>query len=131
MPLVDRDVIIDALCSVPQAIARLDAEEQAGLLLLSPISYLKVLVGCKSKREQGVTEKFLQRFTLVLVDPNVCKQAIDLVRQYHLSHGLLLADAFIAATALVHAVPFRPRASFSPLPSSFLRGAQAHHTPTG
>jgi len=27
---------------------------------------------------------------------------VDLVRQYRLSHGLLLADAMIAATALTH-----------------------------
>ncbi len=56
MPLVDSDVVIDALRSVPLAVARLDTEEQAETLSLSTVSYLEVLVGCKSKREQIATE---------------------------------------------------------------------------
>jgi predicted nucleic acid-binding protein len=31
--------------------------------------------------------------------------AVDLLRRYRLSHGLLIADAFIAATALVLDTP--------------------------
>ncbi len=105
MPLCDSDIIIDALRSVPQAVARLDAEEEAGALFLSPVSHLEVLIGCKSKREQNTTEKFLRRFAAVPLDAVVCERAIELVLRYHLSHGLLLADALIATTALVHSIP--------------------------
>jgi predicted nucleic acid-binding protein len=31
--------------------------------------------------------------------------AVDLLRQYRLSHGLLIADALIAATCLAHSTP--------------------------
>ena len=46
----------------------------------------------------------MRRFASVPVDAAICERAVDLVRRYHLSHGLLLADALIAATALVHAL---------------------------
>lgn len=39
------------------------------------------------------------------MDPTVSHEAVNLVRQYRLSHGLLIADALIAATCLVNAIP--------------------------
>jgi predicted nucleic acid-binding protein len=51
-------------------------------------------------------EKFLRRFRLLPLANLVSDAAIDLLRQYRLSHGLLIPDALIAATALVFDVPF-------------------------
>ena len=37
---------------------------------------------------------------------NISETAVDLLRKYRLSHGLLIPDAIIAATALSLSLPF-------------------------
>ena len=43
----------------------------------------------------------LDRFTIVPLAPEISTSAVNLLKTYRLSHGLLIADALIAATALV------------------------------
>ena len=52
------------------------------------------------KVELRSTERFLQRFQLLRLNEQACDQAVELLRQYRLSHGLLIPDAMIAATAM-------------------------------
>jgi predicted nucleic acid-binding protein len=47
-------------------------------------------------------EKFLNRFRILTITDRISDRAVDLLRQYFLSYGLLIADGLIAATALVH-----------------------------
>jgi hypothetical protein len=103
--VVDTDLLIDAARGDGQAIARLKLEEQQATLAVSTVTYLELLVGCRNKREQQQTERFLRRFQVLRLDPAVSDRAVDLLRQYRLSHGLLIADALIAATALAYTVP--------------------------
>lgn len=62
--------------------------------------YIECLQGSKSNREKRVLEKFLQKFPLLPIMPVNSVIAIGLIRKYSNSHGLLLADALIASTAL-------------------------------
>ncbi len=62
--------------------------------------YIECLQGSKSNREKHVIEKYLTRFPLISITPESSARAIDLIRSYSNSYGLLLADALIAATAL-------------------------------
>ncbi len=62
--------------------------------------YIECLQGSKSNQEKRIIEKYLMRFPLLPITPESCVRAIDLIRSYSNSHGLLLADALIAATAL-------------------------------
>ena len=39
------------------------------------------------------------------MDELICDRAIELLSEYRLSHGLLIADAFIAATAIIINAP--------------------------
>jgi len=103
--LVDSDICIDVSRNYAPTIARLDLAEQMFTVAVSDITRLELLVGCADKREQIVTEKFLQRFAAVPVDAAISARAVELLRHYRLSHGLLLADALIAATALAHGLP--------------------------
>lgn len=103
--IIDTDILIDAVRGDAQAVARLTLEEQQTTLSISTVTYLELLVGCRNKREQNQIERFLRRFQIEPIDPSISNRAVDLVRQYRLSHGLLIADALVAATCLVHGYP--------------------------
>lgn len=103
--LVDTDILIDAGRGDAQATSRLKLEEQQSTLAVSTVTFLELLVGCRNKREQNRTERFLRRFQVVPLDGAISNRAVDLLRQYRLSHGLLIPDALIAATCLTHGTP--------------------------
>ncbi|MEA3397464.1 MAG: PIN domain-containing protein, partial [Chloroflexota bacterium] len=50
--------------------------------------------------EFRVLEQFLLRFQVIKLDELTSDIGVDLLRHYRLSHGLLIADALIAATAM-------------------------------
>lgn len=99
--IVDTDILIDVGRGIQEAIEYVQEKEQLHSIAISTITCLELLVGAQNKREQQNVERFLQRFWHVKVNETISDVAIDLIRQYRLSHGLLLADAMIAATAIV------------------------------
>ena len=62
--------------------------------------YIECIQGSKSNHEKRVIEKYLTRFQLLSITSQSSLKAIELIRTYSNSHGLLLPDALIAATAL-------------------------------
>lgn len=62
--------------------------------------YIECLQGSKSNQEKRIIKKVLDNFPLLLIDSDISQLAIELIDTYSNSHGLLLADALIAATAL-------------------------------
>lgn len=99
--LIDTDILIDAGRSINDAVSFLQKTELTDQLLISTITQMELIVGARNKNELRVLERFLKRFTIVKVNQSISDTAVDLVRQYRLSHGLLIPDAFIAATAIV------------------------------
>lgn len=99
--LIDTDILIDAGRSINDAVSFLQRTELTDQLLISTITQMELIVGARNKNELRVLEKFLKRFTIVKVNQSISDTAVDLVRQYRLSHGLLIPDAFIAATAII------------------------------
>jgi hypothetical protein len=63
---------------------------------------MELIVGCRNKKELKDLEEFLNRYQILKITEQVSDRAVDLLAQYFLSHGLLIADGLIAATALVH-----------------------------
>ena len=63
---------------------------------------MELIVGCRNKKELQDLEKFLIRYQILKITDRISDLAVDLLTQYFPSHGLLIADALIAATALVH-----------------------------
>ncbi|MCU0492725.1 MAG: type II toxin-antitoxin system VapC family toxin [Chloroflexaceae bacterium] len=100
--LVDTDILIDVARNIQTAVDYLDEQARRSTLAVSTITVMELLVGCRNKTEQRKVERFLQRFVLLKLDEQISDKAVDLLRQYRLSHGLLMPDALIAATALVN-----------------------------
>jgi predicted nucleic acid-binding protein len=103
--LVDTDVLIDAGRAVEVAIVQLESAAQKSTLAVSIITQMELLVGCRNRTELQIMERFLERFEIIKLSEAVSDRAIDLLRNYRLSHGLLIADALIAATAIVTDAP--------------------------
>ena len=99
--LVDTDILIDATAQNADAIDCLKHFEGKSTLVVSAVTELELLVGCRNKIELQNTDRLLERFQVVPLNEQISNGAVGLIRKYRLSHGLLLADALIAATALV------------------------------
>lgn len=103
--VVDTDILIDASRAIGEAIAYLDQVEQRSELAASAVTEMELVVGCRDKTELRALDKFLNRFQVISLNERMSDAAVDLLRRYRLSHGPLIADAFIAATALVLDIP--------------------------
>lgn len=106
LTIVDSDILIDAAQKIEAAIDCLARIENQSVLAVSVITQMELIVGCRNKAELRHTEHFLQRFRVIKLSETTCDTALELVREYRLSHGLLIPDALIAATAIVLNEPF-------------------------
>ncbi len=78
-------------------------EDEIGLnnIVISAISLMELLMGAGNKSEEKIIKRNLNRFNLALINNDITIEAIDLFRNYRLSHGLAIPDCFIAATAKI------------------------------
>jgi predicted nucleic acid-binding protein len=67
---------------------------------------MELIVGCRNKPELRELDELIKFFQIVRLTSQISDRAVFLLRQYRLSHGLLLADALIAATALASNLAF-------------------------
>jgi predicted nucleic acid-binding protein len=104
--IVDTDILIDAGRGISDAVVCLEEIEQRDTLEISVITQMELIVGCRNKAELRNVERFLARFYVITLDDRMSRVAVELVRQYRLSHDLLIADALIAATAIATGAPF-------------------------
>jgi predicted nucleic acid-binding protein len=70
---------------------------------------MEVISGCKNKQSLKAAEIFLERFHSFSIDPESSDIAVRLLRRYNLSHGLLTADALVAAISIRNALPLLTR----------------------
>ena len=100
--VVDTDILIDVARGNDEAIDCLLRLEKDSTLAISAVTQMELIVGCRSKVELRDLERFLDRYQTLKITHQISDRAIDLLGHCFLSHGLLIADALIAATALVH-----------------------------
>jgi len=58
--------------------------------------------GARNKQELASIVSDMEKLTVLTIFPTISKLAVDLVKQYCLSHKIKLPDAQIAATALFY-----------------------------
>jgi len=103
--ILDTTILIDLSRGKAIAADFIDNERQAGTeLFVSVISAMELIVGCRNKAEVEKAEKQIADFKLVQLSPAISQKAYELVIVYNKSHGLMIPDALIAATALIESL---------------------------
>ena len=98
--LVDTDILIDVANNDSIAVERLANESQSSTLAVSTITVMELTVGGRNKTELQTLNRFLTQFQVLTLTSQSSEMATQLLQEYFLSHGLLIADALIAATAI-------------------------------
>lgn len=106
MIIVDTDILIDAGRCVDEALNCLQQVEDKFSAAVSSVTQMELIVGCRDKNELSSLEHFLERFQIISLNEHISDAAMDLLKKYRLSHGLLIADSLIAATAIIIDIPF-------------------------
>jgi predicted nucleic acid-binding protein len=95
LTIVDTDIIIDVGRGVIEAVNCLQNLKANSGLAISIVTQMELIVGCANKAELQTLEKFLKQFYIIKIDELISDKAIDLLRFYRLSHGLLIADKLL------------------------------------
>ena len=97
--IFDTDVLIWALRGNARAARTIDS---AADRRLSVVSFMELLQGSRSNGEaHQIRQSLVQlQFTVLPLSEGIGRRATDLIERHALLHGLRVADALIAATAL-------------------------------
>ena len=101
--LLDTNVLIDVLKGEAMARDWLEEQQQPAV---SVITWIEVLVGCRTAESQAV-EAWLDSFERLPLDRDVARESVQ-ARQ---RHGLKVPDAIILATARCHDLTLATRNS--------------------
>lgn len=101
MMIIDTDVLIDAGRGFHEAVECLEKISALYQMAISSVTSMELIVGCRNKTELQNLDRFLCQFRMIRIDEQISEMAVNLLKTYRLSHGLLIPDALIAATALV------------------------------
>jgi predicted nucleic acid-binding protein len=102
--LCDTNIFISWFRGDPETVKRL---EQIGLehILIPSVTIMELLQGAQNKSELLQLKKKLKAYNIIHFNETTSKLAIELIEQFRLSHGLLIPDAIIAATAITFKLP--------------------------
>lgn len=91
--IIDTDILIDVGRGDKTAIDGLLLIEQQFQLAVSAVTRMELIIGCRNKAELQKLGRFLQHFQSLKLTEQITDIAVDLLEQYRLSHGLLIADS--------------------------------------
>ena len=98
--LIDTDVLIDISRGNTNAADFVDA--LSGDIFIGRISAMELIIGARNKKDQKVIEKFVSLYSIKELSDAIGLESHQRLKQYSKSRGLTLADALIAATAIVN-----------------------------
>jgi predicted nucleic acid-binding protein len=98
--LIDTDILVDASRGIGEAGQLLDVHLRGDGITISAVSAMELVAGCRDAAQLKEVKEFLSVVRIVPISEAVSERAQSLMEAYSLSHGLLLPDALIAATAL-------------------------------
>jgi predicted nucleic acid-binding protein len=95
--IFETDVLIDYSRRRPAAVAYM--REVIGRPVVSAMTVAELYAGVREGSERAALDRFVVNSVVIDVDEQIAVRAGLILRQYRPSHGVGLADAFIAATA--------------------------------
>ena len=101
MILVDTNIFIEyyknnpMICSVLEHISPKE-------IAVSDVVCAELYFGARNTQELADIVADMEKLTVLTISPKISRLAVDLIKQYCLSHRLKLPDAQIAATAILH-----------------------------
>ncbi|HEY6230657.1 MAG TPA: type II toxin-antitoxin system VapC family toxin [Pyrinomonadaceae bacterium] len=103
--VIDTDILIDVARGNPSATSLLQTLQQTYSLSISSVTE-ELIVGCRNNAELVELDSLLHLFAILRLNSRISEIAVALLRQYRLSHGLLIPDALIAGTAIAQNIAF-------------------------
>jgi len=101
MLVLDTDIMVDVQRGFQPALEWLAQMPESPAITV--ITVLELLRGCRNSREQQSVELLLARMPILYISEAACMRAVEYFRTFHLSHGIGILDALIAATMTTHA----------------------------
>lgn len=74
-------------------------------IVISSVTLMELVVGAFNKAELHQIKKSLSSIKIIQINELISQEAVTLITKYSKSHNLLIPDALIGATALVHDIP--------------------------
>ncbi|MBN1865621.1 MAG: type II toxin-antitoxin system VapC family toxin [Victivallales bacterium] len=96
--LVDTDILVDFLRGNGAAVDFVSNNSTS--IMLSSIVVAELYAGVKNDDELATLDRFLSFFRIIPLSQEIARIGAQFKRQYAKSHGLGLADALVAASAL-------------------------------
>ncbi|MDD4891416.1 MAG: type II toxin-antitoxin system VapC family toxin [Phycisphaerae bacterium] len=96
--LLDTDVLVDYLRGQTQAIALVQANH--GRIVISSMTVAELYAGVREGAERAALEEIESLFPVLPVTAEAARSGGLLRRDFGKSHGISIADAIVAATAL-------------------------------
>ena len=99
--LIDTDFAWEFLSGNAEAVEFMSLEKSE-VHAVSSITIAELIKGCGNKAKLFKLNKAVANFLTIHTDTEISILAIDLVKNFHLSHNIGINDAFIAATCLYY-----------------------------
>ncbi len=101
--LIDTDVLIWYLRGNNKAAKIIEGHQG---FFISVVNYMELVQGIRNKQELTELRKALRvwKTQMLYINEEISAKAMFFIERYYLSHSLEMADALIAATALVNGV---------------------------
>ena len=102
--ICDTDVMIDYLdhLQIRHQSAKHILDNSIGIdfIAISAVTKMELIAGAPNKAGLVKLNKNINRFNILLINPEITSLTIRLIENYKLSHNLAMPDTLIAATAL-------------------------------
>ena len=102
--LADTSILIDLQKGVQKSIYNFDRLKDR--IIISRITVCEFIYGAKNKKEKKINKEFIEKLEVIEISEEISKYTYFLLDKYAQAVKLGIADALIAATAIIEGLSF-------------------------